>query len=1020
MLNNWKLKLRRLFLISAFFVLLISLSACTSAGYPVGKLDTNEVYARAGNFTVTKGELWNELRWNASSILNNKIEEVVIKDYYKKVELIIDKNYSSLTDDEKKLFSDDFTLEDYNDLHEEYKLRLENYVIQDIYNLSFSSSDSYEKILDLEEYAAKKLILKYSGEIFSNYDVSVINGKTIVELCNEAAADEAKRDNYFEIAKNVKELYYSSLAKELIAYEVLDENIKDAYDNRDTDNEDDLGYFKKTDYTSKFKSKFANQHDLNLILIRFSTEDEFKSTLRSFGLKVYNNTLVQIINVNNVNCTFSEYCTFYDDLTTSDMKDSEITQTLTEVQILKLYIQMYNYLYGGYRDMIYDLQYANRFNNIDLRSITDEIRNEVYYTEEEEMKEVADIAKYLRDNASSYDVDTIFTREEIDAIDSTFNTYLYETLDIPYNYDEDDNSISYSTSVQNYNSTYWIAYKLEESEDQYSFYNKNTVDDDLYDYISEDEELKANIEALLRQDKLTETLINSSITERTNEVRVNIYDEAMEIAYAVSNSDYSKTYGSAPNSNVIATLTYNNKTWNLNLVEDLEDENALSSGVFDTLELSNGVTTALDILSRKVIKATKAYEKTAEDIENYKTQLEYVLTAFSNDYYSTSGYPSSMGKYNFMMIYFHTANIDDIVNNNYRVNGAAAKLLTNYNSDTLLKFFKTYTDQIYDNYFSISGKRLVVYLDADDDNKKDDVSEWSDIQKDAAKELVLKISDELASITGSHSDTLSTIVSEINKSARAEFEDNKIAPENKWAKYRKLGLNVELETISASNSTTDLDFKLKERMYDIFHSEYYSINKTTPTEYIEDLTKDTILETDDGYNLLLITNADFQTSAKFTAEDDKLGIFEYIDVYYNEEYHTITDIYNDNEQLSLEQIRLYVLEYITNSTSNLTPSTISSAITSFLSPVLTRYTGDETQRDIIIYLIETKTDAKIEIVGQNDRYQNILDINHKTADDYIDVYYEKDTTNTLKTYENWWKDLQEIVSEILLQEGEDE
>ena len=93
MLNDWKFKIRRLFLISTFFVLLISLSACTSAGYPVGKLDTEEVYARAGNFTVTKGELWNELRWSASDVLNDKIEEVVIKDSFKKVELIMRKNF---------------------------------------------------------------------------------------------------------------------------------------------------------------------------------------------------------------------------------------------------------------------------------------------------------------------------------------------------------------------------------------------------------------------------------------------------------------------------------------------------------------------------------------------------------------------------------------------------------------------------------------------------------------------------------------------------------------------------------------------------------------------------------------------------------------------------------------------------------------------------------------------------------------------------------------------------------------
>ena len=54
-----------------------------------------------------------------------------------------------------------------------------------------------------------------------------------------------------------------------------------------------------------------------------------------------------------------------------------------------------------------------------------------------------------------------------------------------------------------------------------------------------------------------------------------------------------------------------------------------------------------------------------------------------------------------------------------------------------------------------------------------------------------------------------------------------------------------------------------------------------------------------------------------------------------------------------------------------------------------------------------------------ERYNNILEINHNTADDYISVYFEEDKTDTLKTYENWWKDLQKIVGEILLNEGED-
>ena len=38
-----------------------------------------------------------------------------------------------------------------------------------------------------------------------------------------------------------------------------------------------------------------------------------------------------------------------------------------------------------------------------------------------------------------------------------------------------------------------------------------------------------------------------------------------------------------------------------------------------------------------------------------------MLLTFANNYYSQSGYPASMGKYNFLMLYFHTADIDKII-----------------------------------------------------------------------------------------------------------------------------------------------------------------------------------------------------------------------------------------------------------------------------------------------------------------------------------------------------------------------
>lgn len=1023
MLKNLNLKSRRLFTLLIGFVLLISLSACSTAGHPTGKLDTDAIYAKAGDYSVTNGELWNELKWNSSTILTSKFEEVVLKDYMTKIELIMEKEYTALTAEEKELFSKDFSLQNYNDLKQTYTDRLTDYVIEDIYNFEFNPEDSFDSIENVNEYEAKKLILTYANEVYVTYGIESLNGTPFRDICTNATKN---KENYIIIAKALKNLYYVSYAKELLAYDGLEEEITEAYEDRDTEDEDDLGYFKKSDFTSAYKNNFANQGDLNLILIRFASEDEYTQTLRSFGLKIYENELVYIPAPADVT-TFAEYCKYYDELSMSNRVDYfAIESSAGEVAVLEIYIQIYNYLYGGYRDMIYDTSYAQYFDSIDLRvvtkSICDKYSNSTAVDIEAERKAQFDhIVSVLEQDKNSDDFNTYYSREYIDNIDSSFYTYLYETLTVPFNQSLENDDKCYSTSVQSYNSKNWIAFKLQQDSDEYEgIYDKNTIDDDLYDNIAANEELYDKILKILKTNAITSSKITTEVNEAKADVSVKIYDEALEISYATSNSNYSKTYGSAPNSNVIATLTYKGKTYNLNIVEDTTDTNAVSGGVFTTLELQQGTTSAVDILSRKVVKDTKAYADTLKDNDSFYEQVEYVLAAFANDYYSSSGYSSTIGKYNFLMLYFHTANIDDIVKNTYRVNAAASKLLTNYNSDTLLNFFKSYTDAIYNNYFSISGNRFVVYLDANDDGEKDDVTEWTATQIALAKELVLKALDTVSSVNGSHLTALTSLVTEINNSGRAKYEDNPIAPENEWSKYRKAGLSVELVTVEATNSTTDIDFKLKERMLSVYNLEDFSINDTVPTEYLENLkSENDILETKDGYNLILISSADFQTSAEFTAEDDKLGIFESIDVYYNEEYIKISNIYNENETLSIDQIRLYVLEYVMSSTSNLVPSKLTDAMTNFLSPVLTRYTATETQRDILIHFIGVIA-GDIEFTSEinNDRLVSIIEINHQTADNYLSIYFEEDPTGTLKTYENWWTDIQKIVSEILLVQGE--
>ena len=57
------------------FVFMISLSACSdNSDAPKPSKVFEEIYASIGDINVTKGELWNELKWSADSKLEQYIK----------------------------------------------------------------------------------------------------------------------------------------------------------------------------------------------------------------------------------------------------------------------------------------------------------------------------------------------------------------------------------------------------------------------------------------------------------------------------------------------------------------------------------------------------------------------------------------------------------------------------------------------------------------------------------------------------------------------------------------------------------------------------------------------------------------------------------------------------------------------------------------------------------------------------------------------------------------------------------
>lgn len=1012
---------RKLLTATMSCVFMISLSSCSGARNNYGNLEKDAVYASSGNQTVTNKELWNELKWDASSKLEQQINNVVLYDQLDKISLVMDKkdNYDTLTNEEKEKFENQ---EQFNHLAEQYSNRLIDYVVQDIYNFSFKSESYWEDLEEVTEIDKKRLEAKYIDELYVNYRVSKIGEADIEDLILNAS--EEQPDNYLTIAKGIPTLYYPLLAKEVLAEEKLLEEADEA-NEKDKDAEDDnLGYFTNTDYISKFKTEYANQHNLNLILIRFATQDEYEDTLRAFGIKVYNKKFYYVNGVDpetNTERSYSDYCDYYDDLSNSKLtlENEEIDHN----RMIEIFIQIYNYLYNGYRTTLTggltDLPSVNKLE--DLRAVTREIVNA---GDLENITPNA-IAALKQNNLEQ----TTFNKEDLDKISSSFSTYLYESLDLE--------KIPFSTSTQAYNSSYYIAYKFAEDTPISDLYNKELTDDEIIEIITKDEnkEIKDSLYHLLIKDRLTDTTINSYVEEETDKVKVKIYNEAMEITYSTSHTDYSKTISKNKNKNVLATLEYKKKKWNFNLMADDKDKNSLviagskeKYGAFNELEKESGQTTAIDILSKKIIKTTDAYTKTNEDRDFFNNYIEAILFNFANEGYSASGYPSSIGKYNFLMLYFHSADIDFIIDDYYRVQFASTELLTDYSSDKLISFIKNYTDKSYDNYFSLQGSRLVVSFDGNDDTEADDVKDWKEkivtlegtevtLEK-AAKSLLYDFYKEVNASTDEHETKLNDLVEEFNDSARVAFDENPILAENQWAKYRKVGLKVSMEEFTATNTSTDIDFNLKQRLFDYARGfgdngevYQYFINNTTPTSYIEPITPDCVneedtqwVETKDGYNLILVDQGETHPSAKWEKEDHDEDLLQNITLKYNEEYITIGDIYNEEDKLNDNQIKLYLLEYISSNTNTLIPTTISSACTTFLSPVITRFTGEETQRQILLEYITNQSGAiQFTTDADNQNLQKILEIDQRTADDYNELY--GDTTKTSNSFPDWWTEL---------------
>ena len=986
MTKRFKLKSMLIATIAGFSV--VGLASCSKTS--LKSIGYKDVYAQTqdGKYTITNGELWQELKWNSTDVISEKINDVVLqeaRDEINEALKTINGDTSSVTVHRQKMYFD----------------YLESMALSGVYGVI-----DFDSIYDLTDKEKRISVNKYVDTAYVN-DMITIDTQTLEPDYLKANAKKLFSNTQYETTYYMWELfddYLDTAAQKYLAFLNLEEEIIKHDKKKDVD---EL-YYTDEEIIQFHRENYLYSADRQIISIKFTNSEEISTTFKAFGIKTYNNTFYFIPQGGK---TEKEYSKYYDEFEISNPSNSEKCFNLSaiggESAVFELYVEMYNYVYS-YREPLPSTVNGQTNTSSNRRSITEQIvakyiKNDNYSTPEEML------ASWNLDS-EEYETYINYTQEELVEIEVDFKTYVSKTLKVDPSII--DGESRYTIEGLNYNNGYYMVFKISEDElkDEY----KLTEDEDDTVIPDSKNEYKELLIEEMMWNEITDSYTSKVLEEKIADCKLYIYDSDVEILYSSNNSSYSKTHKNAPTKNTLFTIVYKKKKTNVSVGE-----------VFNRLEETSGVTTAIDLLSRKAIKDTKEYADTKKEIKTYNETLELLLSYFAND--QLNGYSSSLGKYNFLKLYFHSADVDTIIDNYYRLNAATQEIITNYgNNDTFYKMVQSYAKTAYEYNYKVSVSNLLVYVDMDDDSEPDTNFDWNktipgetETYAELAQELVLKIISNLKNSTSSTADALSAIVEEIKGCQRftngidtyegdttQEFDPTQ--PETRWAKYKRAGLNVKIdEYTDVTNKTEEkstgedgmVSLSIKTKIKELYDT--IKVFDQFPSSYADFASYENgngwKIET--GYGMLVLTSITERGSAKFETKDDINGVFTNLTVKYNDEVKTMENIYNSSDnEASTDQIKFFVLTYLTYGSTELFPSSLQTYVTDYVMPIYEKYNDSSTQRELLLSKL-LNGNITFTNASNGEKLDKIRLINQRISDEYL--------TNDDYAYvfPNWWTEI---------------
>jgi hypothetical protein len=378
-----------------------------------------------------------------------------------------------------------------------------------------------------------------------------------------------------------------------------------------------------------------------------------------------------------------------------------------------------------------------------------------------------------------------------------------------------------------------------------------------------------------------------------------------------------------------------------------------------------------------------------------------MLYYFANDYYAQSGYPSSIGKYNFMMLYYGTANVDEVVKDFLMVSDATNKFYNDFAKDNN-EFYTSllnYATKTYSDFYSLTVSGLTVYVDRDEDGVADEITDSTVLAK--ANELLEVAYDYVTNSNAAYSTALNNVVSAFNSSSRIE-STNPTSPEYDWAAYRSLGLHIEVSSFGTFTDTTATkEEAIKDRVANL-NDVVVDSKLGFTSAYLDNETVET---SDNKLTKLLVTAGALPTSAKYETEnEDESKLYESINVIINDKKETINLTYTTDE-ITLEQVKVYVAEHLLLGDVYSLPASTIAALDAYLLPLINKYTGSASQMTLTNNALGTITFSYNGTLSTSFNEAFAKDYSRSTFySKYISIL-QNNEDNYEEVYTGWWNNM---------------